>query len=555
MRKQSRRTAAALLLATSAVTLLTATGAATAASPPGQAPLTAAQARALSDNVSDKVIVVFKDQLRGTPDNAANRSARDAAVATDQAPVVNELNATHATHVKQYQLINAVSATVSAGEARRLRANPAVTEVVKDQAIPLISSLPSVPQSAQAKAPGLKPLPGACPTKPDQVQLNPQAVESIHAATQSGTGKSAQALGYTGAGVKVAFIADGVNPDNPDFIRANGKHVFVDYQDFSGTGTKAPTDGAEAFLDASSIAAQGLHTYDVSTYGAGLSRPCLIRILGVAPGASLVGLNVFGSSNEAFNSVFLEAINYAVNVDHVNVVNESFGDNPFPDSASLDLTELANDAAVKAGVTVTVSSGDAGVTNTIGSPATDPSILSAGATTTYRSYAQTGIAGINLKGVTGWLDNNISALSSAGFNQAGRTVDIVAPGDLNWALCTPKPKLFAACTNFSGQPASVELEGGTSESSPLTAGVAALVIQAYAGAHGGAVPSPAVVKQIITSTAQDVSAPGDQQGAGMINAYQAVLAAKSFPGGSGSAGPRRADERFAAQRRGGARYD
>jgi hypothetical protein len=501
-----------------------------------QAPLSASEAQALSSNVTDKVIVVFKDQLSTTPETAGNEAARNAAVAGIQNPVVHELALTKAENVKTFQLINALSATVSLGEAQRLAANPAVSEVVKDEPIPVATTDPTTAAlssaSGDAAAAGVTPLSGACPPS-GKVQLDPQALETIHAASQSGTGANAQALGYTGAGVTVGFIADGLDIDNPDFIRADGKKVFVDYQDFSGTGTKAPTGGGEAFLDASSIAAQGRETYNIAGFGVGLDRPCNIRILGVAPGASLVGLNVFGSSNEAYDSVFLEAINYAVTVDHVNVLNESFGDNPFPDTASLDLSRMADEAAVAAGVTVTVSSGDAGVTNTIGSPATDPEVISAGASTTYRAYAQAGIAGITAKGVKGWLNNNISGLSSGGFTQDGSTVDVVAPGDLNWALCTANLKKYADCSNFAGQPADVEFTGGTSESSPLTAGTAALVIQAYAEAHGGTDPTPAVVKEIITSTASDIDAPADQQGAGLIDAYAAVLAARSYPG-SGS---------------------
>ena len=520
------------LVAMSAVALPSAAQAQTtarAAAPAAvQPPLTAAQAAALSTNVTDKVIVVFKNQLTGVADTPSNTAVRAADVKSTQSGVMTQLSQTHAANVKTFSLINAVSATVSPGEAKYLAGNSAVSEVVPDLPIPLQSSdSPVTIAHSAAKATGVKPLPGACTTG-KTVQLNPQAIVNIHAATQSGTGDAAQALGYTGAGVKVAFIADGVNINNPDFIRANGQHVFVDYQDFSGAGTDAPTDGGEAFLDSSSIAAQGREVYNVAGYGIGLSTACNIRILGVAPGASLVGLNVFGQAEDAYNSVFLEAINYAVNHDHVNVINESFGSNPFPDSSSLDLTKLANDAAVKAGVTVTVSSGDAGVTNTIGSPATDPNVISAGASTTYRGYAQSGIGGITTPGVKGWIDNNISGLSSGGFSETGATVDVVAPGDLNWALCTADPAMYADCTDFNGNGSPVELTGGTSEAAPLTAGTAALVIQAYRKAHNGATPSPAVVKQIIVSTAENINAPGDQQGAGMIDAYTAVLAAKSY---------------------------
>ena len=223
---------------------------------------------------------------------------------------------------------------------------------------------------------------------------------------------------------------------------------------------------------------------------------------------------MFGSANFAFNSVFLQAINYAVQTDKVNVLNESFGANPFPDEGSLDLDRMADQAAVAAGVTVTVSTGDAApTTNTIGSPGTDPAVIVAGATTSYRAYAQTGIGGINFPGVNGWLNNNISALSSAGFTQSGSTVDVVAPGDLNWALCSPLPQ-YVDCTDFNGNPASIELQGGTSEASPLTAGVAALVIQAYEQGHGGTAPTPAVVKRIIMSTAEDVSRSGRAAGSG-----------------------------------------
>src|ERR1700728_1441676 len=211
----------------------------------GQSVLSPARAAALSSDVTDKVIVVFKNQVTGLPDTSANAAARSDTVEGLQRGVLSELAAVHARNVTSITLVNAVAATVSPGAATLLAANPAVEEVIPDE---LIHEVTPTTAKAQAAA-GFKALPGACAAK-GKVQLNPEAIETIHAA---GSTPSAQGLGYTGAGVKVAYVADGIDVDNPDFIRANGQHVFVDYKDFAGTGTGEQTGGGEAFLDSSSI--------------------------------------------------------------------------------------------------------------------------------------------------------------------------------------------------------------------------------------------------------------------------------------------------------------
>ena len=67
----------------------------------------------------------------------------------------------------------------------------------------------------------------------------------------------------------------------------------------------------------------------------------------MAPGASLVALDFSGSGDAGFVSSVIQAINYAVTVDHVNVISESLGNNYYPDDAAdLDVLKAANDAAM-----------------------------------------------------------------------------------------------------------------------------------------------------------------------------------------------------------------
>jgi hypothetical protein len=511
---------------------------------PAGAALAAAQpASKAGGGMHDYVVILRAQNSQFAPRSAA----RAAAEKSEQAPLVTRLHSLGAKNLGSISLVNGVVTQTTAANAQILAADPAVAEVVPDAEIQ--GPTPEIAPAGSAAANGTPATaPGLCGTA-SHPQLNPEALFTTHAV-------EANQLGADGAGVTVALIADGLNPANPDYQR-NAKFAtsgspagspVVKEVDFSGDGVGVPTDGVEANIDAGSIVAQGNTAYDLSDYVSAahpLPAGCDIKIQGTAPGANVLALKAYGEANLTTTSGLLQAISYAV-ANGAKVLNESFGNNGIPD-LSEDAIVQADNAAVAAGVTVVVSSGDAGITNTIGSPATDPNVISVGATDTFRAFAQDNYGGINDPGVGNgrWVNNNISSLSSGGVSQKGTTVDLVAPGDLNWILCDANDAIYLGCTNDNGDGTPVYLSGGTSESSPLTSGAAADVIQAYAGAHGGTDPSPALVKEILMSSATDIDAPATQQGAGLLNVAAAVKLARSIgkntPGGGVAVSPGQVD--------------
>jgi hypothetical protein len=503
------------------------------------ASLSPPQIALLLQNTDQHVIVILRDQKPEVPGVRRSMGARAAALASSQRSLLGDFPQLSARKIKGFSTINAFATTLSQAEVTQMSAHPKVQAVIADESLTVSNPIRRPSVSARSAAATASNIPtadnGLCNT------LEPEALQLTNAAFADTSRPQAQQVRdgngqfVTGKGVKVAFLADGLDPTLPGFTRADGSPVFIDYQDFSGNPAGTSQFFTEAYGDASSIAAQDMPNgrplwFDISQFmnrTDPLPAPCNIRIRGMSPGASLVGLNVA----PYFVSTIVEALEYAVIVDDVDVINESFGFTRNPGFGN-DPISLANDAAVKAGVTVIGITGDGGTTGTLQTPGIESSVILVGASTAYRVYAQTGDDVIPFTNNRGFISNNISALSSAGFSEKNaRTVDVVAPGEFGWSLCSTNQAVYEGCFVFTPPhgPSPIQEFSGTSESAPLTAGEAALVIQAYRSTHGGANPTPALVKQIIMSTATDLGAPSSEQGAGLINALAAVNVALSIP--------------------------
>jgi hypothetical protein len=479
------------------------------------------------------VIVVLKDQHADL--NLRTRgAARQAADFADQAPIVASIKASGGTDITQLVAVSAVSAHVSAAEVAALRANPAVAQITPNASQPAQTGGAAVPLVAPSDVAKAKPKSGSsgqaiCPSipgEPGKPAQEPEALADIHASTGNPNSPDEANSIATGKGVIVAIQGMNELAGNPNFQRADGSHVVIDAPSYT-----ADDGNSESYGDASSVAAQGtvVYNYAQALPFSDVPANCQFTIKGDAPDASLVDSSQIDTppstdlNDEVTESDMVSEIDNAVITEHADVISESFGGS---DARVPTIPQTANDAAVAAGVTVVVSAGDSGSSGTMNPIAADPEVIAAGAVDNFRLVAMA-------HDYSSYVSNNMAGISSGGTAPTNKIVNLVAPGYLGEAACAD---------NVGGCPPDYPTESfrGTSEAAPLTAGAAADVIQAYRDTHDGASPTPAQVKDVLTSTATDINSPADQQGSGLLNVYAAVKAAQELPGttlGRGAGSP------------------
>ena len=132
----------------------------------------ASRRASVASSTAEKIIVVLKDQATAIPDSRANALKRTAAIDELQSHVVRELNIVQAHQVRQFQLIDAIAATVTPDAAHKLAKDPTVAAVMPDEPIRLADTTPTVRSrdSSQARDSPLRRL--VCP--PDMCSSTPK---------------------------------------------------------------------------------------------------------------------------------------------------------------------------------------------------------------------------------------------------------------------------------------------------------------------------------------------------------------------------------------------
>ncbi|HEX4428385.1 MAG TPA: S8 family serine peptidase [Frankiaceae bacterium] len=309
----------------------------------------------------------------------------------------------------------------------------------------------------------------------------------------------------TGKGVDVALIDTGIAPvqgltspgkviNGPD-LSFESQAAGRSYVDNNGHGTHM----------AGIIAANDLGATANPT-NAGSSS-----VEGVAPGSRLVNVKVGDGNGVTDVSQVLAGIDWVVQHAHdpsgapgglnIRVLNLSYGTDS-TQSATIDPLAHAAEVAWRNGIVVVAAAGNDGNTKgRLSDPAIDPYLIAVGAADTDFSTSASG--------------DTVPSFSSRG--DGVRNPDVVAPGVHIASLLAPGSEVATAYGDAAGVGTRLIRGSGTSQSTAMVSGAAAVLLSARPYL------TPDQVKSLLMHSARGVSGAGARdQGSGLISVYKAL---------------------------------
>lgn len=297
-------------------------------------------------------------------------------------------------------------------------------------------------------------------------------------------------LGITGKGVLVASFDDGFEWRNHD---AFSKLQVLDEFDFINKDKVVSREQGQKYEDAQSQGGHGTATLS------SLAGFCEGKLIGPAFNSEfiLAKTEYVASETPMEEDFWLEAAEWAealgADIITSSLVYKSY-DDPYKGNsykyADFDgntaIISIAGDIATSYGMVVCNAMGNYNQTNppSLGSAADGDSVISVGA--------------VDMKG-------NITGFSSNGPASDGKIKpDVISPGAMVYVA-------------RMGEGSKYEYSNGTSFSTPITAGVCALILSANPEL------TPMQVRDALRNTANNTANPDNIHGWGLINAYKAIL--------------------------------
>jgi len=400
--------------------------------------------------------------LTGPPTNAATPAERKSvlvhlAPGADRRPV-RQIAATHGGQVKyEYKILpNVINLRgLPAAAVEALAQVPGVTRVEEDQ---------TVYAHMNTSAPLIRGL---------QSQI-------------TGAGLSAD-----GQGVRICIVDTGIDSDN--FMYADRIDTAAG-RDFVNDDNDPEDDYGHGSHVAGIVAGGGWNVNGCS----GGPEPGQ----GIAPAATLIGVKVMAADGSGSATDIIAGIDYCADSSpagaNADIINMSLGGGAIVGACDTDSMAAAANNAVDAGVVVVASSGNAGITDGMGSPACGSKVIAVGATydddypnCEYSSPSFT-FCIMPFAG-TCWLectDTNPVVDQIGCYSNQGDQLDVVAPGCITYSA-----DMDNSVNGLAGY-------CGTSMAAPHVAGLAALILSVDPAL------TPAQVRQLIRDGALDMGASG-----------------------------------------------